>query len=273
MSTVRGEVARRESEPNNKPDLAIAVRKAIELQRDSLATVLPTGKDADRFSRILISAVKANPKLMECFGTDQGRTSVLLCAMQLATVGLEPNTPTQQAWLEPRRNKGVMECRVAYGYRGLLELARRSGEIKSVVCEVVHEADHFVFVRGAADDKFEHEYGPGDRGALTHAYAILRYQTGGYDIVVLGRDVIEKQHRARSDGFKNNPALSPWTNDTAAMWRKTALRECLKYAPTSTQLVAAIAAEDRPLSLDDGVIVVAATYDDEPTPELVAAQP
>jgi recombination protein RecT len=264
-TTVRGAVEKADAAPS----MAAAIRQAIEQQSASIAQVLPKGHDADRFTRILLTAVKANPKLVECFSTEQGRTSVLLSAMQCATVGLEPNTPTQDCWLEPRRNKGTMECRVAYGYRGLLKLARRSGEIKSVVAEAVYERDHFVFRRGTESDLLEHEAADGDRGQLTHAFAILRYFSGGYDIVVLGKQVIEAQHRARSEGWKFAPEKSPWTTDTAAMWQKTALREVMKRGPQSLEMASAISTDDRPLGVDDGVIV--ATIADD-MPELGAGE-
>src|SRR5690606_162224 len=127
---------------------ATYVRQIIDRQSDAFRQVLPKHVEPDRFARLVLTAIRATPELMACFETQQGQTSVLLSAMQAAAIGVEPNTPTQEAWLLPRRNKGVWECQLSIGYRGMLKLARRSGTIKTIFAEVVRERDHFHWSRG-----------------------------------------------------------------------------------------------------------------------------
>lgn len=235
------------------------VRRAIDLQTAAFKAVLPSGQEADRFGRLVLTAVKASPQLMECFGTTQGQTSLLLAAMQAASVGLEPNTPTQDCWLLPRRAKGVMECQLSIGYRGLLKLARRSGSIKTIFAEVVHEKDVFHWSRGLEEDELEHVPfdGPGDAGPLTHVYAIARYKEGGYSFIVLNRAQVENR-RAQSDSFKNGATYSPWTKWPDAMWRKTALRALVPYLELQTEDARAVAHDEVALRFmpEDGVIDV-----------------
>ena len=257
--SVRGAVEKAEQAAQS-PSLATVVREAIEQQSNAMRMVLPKDHDPERFGRLVLTAVKATPKLMECFSTPQGRTSVLLSAMQLATVGLEPNTATQEAWLLPRKNKGVMECEASIGYRGLLKLARRSGEIKSVYAEVVREHDQFTWGRGLADDELEFRPADGDRGELTHAFAVVRYMNGGHDFVVLNRAQVEAR-RESSTSYKFAPNASPWTSHPESMWKKSALRELSKTMPLTSELSTVIAHDEAPLTMtDDGVIQ--ATYTD-----------
>ena len=74
-----------------------------------------------------MTALSKDPKLQEC--TPQ---SFLGAMMQAAQLGVEPNTPLGQAYLIPYRNTGQMECQFQIGYRGLIDLAYRSGEITSI---------------------------------------------------------------------------------------------------------------------------------------------
>lgn len=256
MSTVRGAVEKVE-EARQAPTVATIIRETIQRQTPALQAVLPKGLDPERFSRLVLTAVKATPDLMRCFDTPQGQTSVLLAAMQLATVGLEPNTATQDAWLLPRRRNGVWECQASYGYRGLLKLARRSGEIKTVYAEVVREGDNFEYRRDLDGDVLrlmpssEAEEGR----ALTHAFAMVRYLNGGSDFVVLSRATVEA-HRAMSDSWKGKGReFSPWTKWPEEMWKKTALRQLAKTMPLQAEADQAIGVDDRTLSMTDGTIV------------------
>lgn len=270
MSTVRGAVEKVE-EARQAPPLAVLIRETIQKQTPALQQVLPKSLDPERFSRLVLTAVKATPDLVRCFDTVQGQTSVLLSAMQLATVGLEPNTATQDAWLLPRRRNGVWECQPSYGYRGLLKLARRSGQIKTVYAEVVREGDDFEYRRDLDGDVLR--YTPSDEieegRNLTHAFAVVRYLNGGADFVVLSRAAVEA-HRAMSDSWKGKGRdFSPWTKWPEEMWKKTALRQLAKMMPLEAEAEQATMTDERSLSLVDGSII--ATYetgDDSDEPEI-----
>jgi recombination protein RecT len=253
------------------PSLATIVRQTIDKQAVAFRQVLPANVDPDRFGRLVLTAVKANPQLMECFATDQGQVSVLLAAMQAAAVGLEPNTPTQDAWLLPRRNKGVMEAQLSIGYRGYLKLARRSGDVKAVAAECVYTGDEFHYERGLEGDVLRHiPSGNDDPADITHAYAICRYKDGGYSFIVLTRRQIEAR-RAQSDSWRNDNRrqYSPWTTSFEAMCRKSAIRALVPYLPLTADVERVIAGDEQTLHIDDDAGVIAATYDEQPA-ELAA---
>jgi recombination protein RecT len=275
--TVRQAVEKADSaavEAAARPSVATVVRQAIEAQSSAFRAVLPRHVDPERFSRLTLTAVKASPELMQCFGTQQGQTSVLIAAMQAAAVGLEPNTPTQDAWILPRRNKNVWEAQLMIGYRGLLKLARRSGTIETIYAEVVHEGDQFTWSRGLDRDVLEHEPGDG-KGELTHAYAVARYKGGGYSFMVLTKAQVEAR-RALSDSWRSSKReYSPWTKWPEQMWRKTAIRSLIPFLDLSPDVDHVVSMDEKPLQFDDeaGVIEVASAFgelgpsEDEPPAE------
>lgn len=247
--------------------LAVTVRRVIDRQADELRLVLPPSMDADRFARLTISAVKATPKLMLAFGSKQGEQSVLLAAMEAATVGLEPNTPLQHAWLVPRKDHGVWEARFWIGYRGLLTLIHRGGAVREVVAGVVHENDEFGWGRELDRDTLTHRPGGDNRGKATHVYAIARLINGGAQFEVLTRAEVEKR-REQSDGWKDAKSrpYSPWTKWPDAMWKKSAVRALVPWLDLSHEAAGnvghALAADGRRLQLDDDLVLGPADDED-----------
>ncbi len=257
---VRDRLAARQSatdggDPGAAPSSpAQMVRVAIERQAEAFQAVLPSVVDPERFGRLVLTAIKGAPDLMECFASHQGQTSVLLAAMQAAAIGLEPNTPTQDCWLLPRRDRraGTMECQLSIGYRGYMKLARRSGNIESIAAEVVRERDHFVWSRGLLRDVFEHTEATGDRGEIVAAYAIVRYKDGGYSFKVLNRVDLDAR-RAMSDSWKNERSrpYSPWTKWHAQMCCKSAIRALVPYLDLSADVERAMSSDEARISIDD----------------------
>lgn len=243
-----------------KPSPATIIRQTIEKQAPAFRAVLPRHVDPERFSRLVLTAVKATPELMRCFETEQGEMSVLLSAMQAAAIGLEPNTPTQDAWILPRKNKGVWEAQLAIGYRGYQRLARRSGTIKTIFAEVVRTGDHFVYRRGLESDTFEHEVRSTEGDELTHAYAVVRFNNGGYNFTVLDRAAVEKRRDMSPSWTGSQRKYSPWETWTEAMWRKSAIRALVPYLDLAPEVESAIQADEQPLGFDDeaGIITMPA---------------
>lgn len=269
--SVRDAVARTE-QGNGAParvSTADVVKEMISRQAKALAAVLPDHLDADRYARLTLTAVKANPRLMAAFATEQGQVSVLLSAMQAAALGLEPNTPTQECWLQPRRKKDnnvwVDECELSIGYKGYAKLARRSGTVKEIVAEVVHDGDEFEFARGLIEDTFHHKPTAPDGAPLTHVYALARLTNGGAAWVVLNRAQVEKR-RAMSESWKNDKSrpYSPWTLWTEEQWCKTAIRHLLTHGQVelSPELARAASSDEQPLQVDDDGMIDALVIDE-----------
>lgn len=224
------------------------VRTAVERQQKVLERILPAAVDPTRFEEMTLAAIKATKKLVFCFETLEGRTSILYAVIQAASVGLEVNTLADEAHLIPQEvgkgNEKHWEARLQFGYRGVQKLAGRDPRVKQVFGDVVRDGDHFVHRRGLEADVFEHEViGSSDR-ELTHAYAVIRFHDAPAFVRVLDRAEVERR-RASSQAWRhaenNQKRDSPWHVWPSPMWQKTAIlaiRRELDLAPAERRALA-----------------------------------
>lgn len=270
-SKVRNKLANRSTDvARAQPSQAQLINAAIDSVWEAINLVLPSGMSAGRFRQLVYNAIKANRDLARCLDTNEGKLSLVLSVLQGATMGLELNTPAQQAWLLPRRIKGTWECQLSIGYKGYLKLARRSGSIKTIFADVVREHDWFHWSRGLEADEFEHRPAEGERGPLVYAYAVARFMNGGYDFEVLDRHQIEAR-RAMSDSWKSDSArpYSPWTKWPEQMWKKTALRSLASRLDLDPEASSAFERDETRLTINEGgdleSLPVPPDDEDEPT--------
>ena len=143
-----------------------SIQDYITVMAPAIKAALPSVMTPERFSRITLSALSANPKLKEC--TPQSFLGAMMTAAQL---GLEPNTPLGQAYLIPFRNHGRLECQFQLGYKGLIDLAYRSGEVSIIQAHTVYENDEFQYELGI-DPKLRHIPAKSNRGKPIAYYAM-----------------------------------------------------------------------------------------------------
>ena len=96
----------------------------IQSMQGEIARALPQAITPERFTRMALSAVSSNPDLSHCESK-----SFLGAMMTAAQLGLEPNTPLGQAYLIPYKDKGELKAQFQLGYKGLIDLAYRSGSV------------------------------------------------------------------------------------------------------------------------------------------------
>ena len=207
----------------------------VQSMMPQIQKALPSVLTGERFGRMVLTALSSTPQLQEC--TPQ---SFLGAMMQAAQLGVEPNTPLGQAYLIPYRNHGRLECQFQLGYKGMIDLAYRSGEITDVSAHEVHENDTFEYELGLTP-KLKHIPALKDRGAVTMYYAIWHTKTGGYGFEVMSREDIETHMRKFSKAAGSS--FSPWSTNFDAMAKKTVLKQSLKYAPLKTEFVRGMAAD------------------------------
>jgi recombination protein RecT len=240
MSTA---VAEREPAPEkSKTGTAVArkseadsVRQALEKMRPQFQMALPKHLTPDRLLRVAMTAIQNTPKLLEC-----DRTSLYSAIMTCAQLGLEPDGVLGQAYLVPFAGR----VQFIPGYKGLITLARNSGDVVSIAAHEVRERDHFIYAFGL-NEKLEHVPARSERGEITYFYAIARFKDGGHHWDVMTRAEVEIV-RNRSAGWQsavkfNKQDKSPWSTDFAEMGKKTVIRRIAKYLPMSVQKASALA--------------------------------
>lgn len=191
----------------------------IERMQPEFAKVLPKWLTPERMARVVLTEFRKTPKLLDC-----SELSVMKCAMQCAELGLEPGNAMSQAHLIPFGR----ECTLIIGFRGLLELARRSGQLKDIQTEVVCEHDKFDYELGM-EPKLKHKPNLKKRGKPILVYAVAHLKDGGTQSEVM---TVEDVNKIR-DGSKNLGADSPWRLHWDQMARKTVLRRLCKYLPAA----------------------------------------
>lgn len=212
-----------------------------------ISAVMPKHMNPDRMFQLAISCYNQTPKLNQC--TPE---TVLSCLMKCSALGMEPSAVDGlgRAYILPFFNKktGRMEATLILGYKGMIDLARRSGEIKDISARVVH-----------AGDEFEYEYGlteglrhvpstePVDGRPMTHVYMVAHFKDGGHYMDVMSKaevDIIRKRSKSPNSG--------PWVTDYEAMARKTVIRRAFPYLPVSVETEQDVAADDTtPVVYDD----------------------
>lgn len=258
--SVRSAVERAESHAPATTSPKATIRHMLDQQKDAIAMSLPSGMDADRFARLLLTAANTNPRL---FGCDP--TSFLAAGVACAQLGLEPNDSRGLAYLVPFKDKRRGEVvQVIIGYRGMMELARRSGMVTSINAFPVFEGDDFRYSLGLDPDLHHVPAPDGDENPerLTHVYAVAKVN-GDPQFVVLTRRQVDKA-RAQSSGAQSG--TSPWSSHYVEMALKTAIRRLCKYLPQTVEVAQALTTEARPLTFGDlgHVVVDDDTIDIEP---------
>lgn len=209
----------------------------IMSMQGQIAKALPSVLTPERFTRMVFSAISMNKQLAECTPK-----SFLGAMMQAAQLGVEPNTPLGQAYLIPFRNHGTLECQFQLGYKGLIDLAYRSGQVKDIQAHIVYENDEFDYELGLTP-KLVHKPAMKQRGAAIAYYAIFHTKDGGYGFEVMSLDDIKKHATQFSQAYKKG-YTSPWKTNFDEMAKKTVLKRCLKYAPLKTEFVRAVSADE-----------------------------
>lgn len=229
----------------------------VQVMLPQLAKALPSVITPERFMRMVLTALSTTPKLAQCT-----RDSFLGAMMQAAQLGLEPNTPLGQAYLIPynNRKKGVVECQFILGYKGLLDLAYRSGEVSVIQAHVVCEGDEFEHTLGL-EPTLVHKPALVGRGGMIAVYAVFRTKSGGYGFEVMSKaDVDEHMRRYSKAAGKGD---SPWTTNYEEMAKKTVLKRVLKYAPVASEFVRAASVDEATLDakIEGEDIYIAAEYE------------
>lgn len=232
--------AERKALADMKPKEQIAY--LLQQKRGEIAKMLPRHLDAERLLKVAQIAATTTPQLAKC-----DVASLVGAIGQCAQMGLEPNTVLGHAYLVPFNTKRkdtegnerwVNSVQVIVGYKGLIDLARRSGQIVSISARDVCEADKFELVYGL-DETLEHRPAMGERGAVIGFYAIAQLKDGGHAIEWMSRSQVEKV-RDGSQGWQQalkykNTASHPWEAHFVEMGRKTVIRRLAKYLPLSVE--------------------------------------
>ncbi len=230
--------------PDKGRTALVEVQRKLMAARAQLEAALSGRIKPEHMIRVAITAISQSPQLMEC-------THLSLCSgvMRAAELGLELSGPLGHAYLVPRRNNkaNCVEATFQVGYRGLIELVDRTGNMRSSPhVRAVREGDRFSYQMGT-DPRIDHV--PGNRnGPWSHVYAIAFFKGGSFDFEVMTKEEIWAHRNRYAKGADR--ADSPWKTSEEAMAKKTVLARLLRHCPVSIEVREALSADAEPLTLD-----------------------
>lgn len=200
----------------------VVVKEMLEKNKDALAQALPRHMPVEKIIRIAFTQLQKNKRLQECT-----QFSFVGAVLESAFYGLEPDG--REAALVPYKVRGVMTCTFQPMYRGLIKLARNSGDLALIYSEIVREGDDFEMEKGL-EPKLRHRPNIEGRGKPRGGYAVYRLKSGEADFAWMSVEEIEKirkRSKAANDG--------PWVTDWDEMAKKTLIKRVLKVAPSSVE--------------------------------------
>ena len=188
-----------------------------EKMREQFAAALPKHLTPERFCRVAITALTRTPKLASCT-----QESLFRCLLDLSAFGIEPDG--RRAHLIPYGN----QCTLILDWKGLAELAMRSGIIAKLHADIVCENDVFEYNLGEITRHVIDWKQP--RGAMYAAYAMAVTKEGPVFVAVLNKEEIDAIRRRSKSG-----GSGPWVTDYNEMAKKTAFRRLAKWLPMSAE--------------------------------------
>lgn len=206
------------------------VCQGLQKMQTNFEQSLPKGLSADRFIRTATNAIQMHPqkdKLLQA-----NRQSLYNSCQKAAIDGL----------MLDGREAALVVFGTDVTYmpmtQGLVKLARNSGEIETITSEVVYEGDQFTCFYDVSGTSFKHEPNwTGDRGAPVMVWAAVKLKSGEVIVRALAKDKIMKIAGKSKNSFQYDPDKGPFFDE---WWRKTAIKNVLKYAPKSTELEKAL---------------------------------
>ena len=204
------------------------IMQLFESRKASIAAVMPKHLTPERMLKVALSATARSPQLLACTPA-----SLLLCVMQAAELGLEAGGLLGEAYLVAYKDTATL----IPGYRGLVKLARQSGQLSSLEAYVVRKQDTFDIEFGLEPRLVHKPFMQGEPNSddIVAVYAIARFKDGTRQCDVMTRgevDAIRKRSAAANSG--------PWVTDFAEMAKKSVVRRLCKYLPLSPELQKAL---------------------------------
>jgi len=190
---------------------------AIEQKRAAIGDLLPDNVNVNRFIKSAMMAATRNEDIMKC-----SRESILTTIVNAAELGLDFTPAKGHAYIVPFKKTATFMP----GYRGMIELARRSGVVKKIEAHVVYENDEFGIEHGLRPNLHHKPIIKGTRGGVVGAYAIAWIEGADPQYEWMSKEDIDAIQKKASYN-------KIWTDHYIEMCRKTAVRRLFKYLPCS----------------------------------------
>lgn len=209
------------------------LRAVIATTYKQVKAMLPEHMNEQRFGALILSCAQKDPKVFDCTGE-----SILTAINQAASLGLEINSATGEAYLIPYKTTATL----VPGYKGLVKLATRSREVLAIEARLVYKDEKAFRVFYGTDSRIEHEPDfevKREANTVAYAYAVAKMPGGATTFEVMTRGQLDVIWQASS-----GKTQTPWLKHREEMYRKTVTRRLCKYLPMSPELAQAVELSD-----------------------------
>jgi len=208
------------------------VKAIFQTYKPLIAQAIPKHLTAERIIQVATTLISRTPELAEC-----SVESLIGSVVQASILGFEPIPALGQCYLIPFNNNvtGKKEVQFIIGYKGLIDLARRSDKLATIYAQAVYDKDEFSYEFGL-EPKLVHKPASGDRGKFIYAYAVAKFTNGGFAFEVMSDSDINKiKKTSKASGSKYSPWNNPEDIIVDEMRKKTVVRRLAKYLPASVE--------------------------------------
>lgn len=206
----------------------------------AVKAVLPDHLKPERILKMALVAASRQERLYQCT-----QASVVKSLMTSAELGLDCSGTLGLGYLVPyySKNAGGYECQFIPGYRGIIELAKRSNAKFQVEARTVFSGDVFEFQYGTSPH-IKHIPTLGDRGDITHFYCVSRQPGMEPEFTIMTREEVDSIRARSNSKDRNGKVVGPWVSDYEEMGRKTVTKRHLKYQSLSVEVQNVINIDD-----------------------------
>jgi recombination protein RecT len=210
----------------------------LQANIDKIKQALPEHINAERLARLITITMRQNSNLGKC-----SQASLIGAVLQCVQLGLEP-TSLGHAYLIPYWNSKLksFEAQFQIGYRGMVELVRRSGEIKNIYAQVVHNGDLFEYQYGT--EQYIKHVPLFDSEKIQFLYMVAYFNNGSSTFHVMPKKEIDAIMQRTKSKTKEGQITGPWKTDYEAMAKKTVIKQGCKYLPLSIAVQQSLAADE-----------------------------
>lgn len=194
-----------------------------------LNSVLGSEKKAAAFASSVISVANGNSLLRNA-----NPMTVLGSAMVAATLDLSVVPTLGMAYIVPYKGQAQFQL----GWKGLVELAMRSGQYKNIIVEEVHDGELVRKNKFTGDYEFDEDAKKSD---TVIGYMASFMLTNGFSKTIYWTIDEVKAHANKFSQAYRGGRNTPWVTDFDAMAKKTVLKSLLsKFGPKSLQMQQAV---------------------------------
>jgi len=257
MSVASLREATTKSNKVTQPKNLTEMQQFLATRMGQIKSVIANKLTPEKMARIALNELRSNAYLAKI--AMDNPSSFLNAIIQASHLGLEIGGVLGQAYLVPFKG----EIKMMPGYRGLISLARRSGEINSINAQVVYENDEFDLELGL-ETKVRHKPKlDGDRGEPIISYMVAHFKDGGshFEWMTVAEIMSIKARSTAVQSAAKSGKTTPWDTDRDEMIKKTVIRRGWKYLPMSIEMqdaekIESAAEQGKSVVINDGSITV-----------------